>query len=346
MSRWIDFSENERKAMIFEVADIKGIDEVAAEKDWWVTATLFAAFHTDAASYLLFKGGTSLSKGWGIIDRFSEDCDLALDKDFFLVEKHCPFAKAENNTQLHKLREIGQDYILGRFKDELSAKFIEMGLNVEVVGENEIKDDEGNAHKIAHDKDPSVIFVRYPSLFVTKGKYAQPVVKVEISILSMREPYEIKQIRSLVEDRFPNSDSGCSIDIKTVSPARTFLEKAFLLCEEYQKQKPRTFRMSRHFYDLEKLSHTQYADIAMNDSNLYLDILAHRRKFYHVGYVDYDTELPGCITIFPPEKLLDAFREDYEGMLKNFIYGETLSFDALMESIKSLQNRLRNIPRL
>ena len=88
MSRWIDFSEDERKAMIQVISEEKGIDEASVEKDWWVTMVLYALFHSSISNYLLFKGGTSLSKGWGIINRFSEDIDLALSRDFFLNENN------------------------------------------------------------------------------------------------------------------------------------------------------------------------------------------------------------------------------------------------------------------
>lgn len=105
MSKWIDFSIDERKAMIQGVVEAKNIDEAAAEKDWWVTAILYALFHTKASEYLLFKGGTSLSKGWDIIDRFSEDIDLALGRDFFLNEMNLSCANCTSNTQIHKFRE-------------------------------------------------------------------------------------------------------------------------------------------------------------------------------------------------------------------------------------------------
>ena len=85
MSKWIDFSIDERKAMIQAVCQAKPIDEVSAEKDWWVTAVLYAVFHTSISDYLLFKGGTSLSKGWDIIQRFSEDIDLALNRDYLIA---------------------------------------------------------------------------------------------------------------------------------------------------------------------------------------------------------------------------------------------------------------------
>ena len=311
MSKWIDFSIDERKAMIQGVVEAKNIDEAAAEKDWWVTAILYALFHTKASEYLLFKGGTSLSKGWDIIDRFSEDIDLALGRDFFLNEMNLSCANCTSNTQIHKFREKAQDYLFGEFKDDSWARDV---------------------------------YKR--QLYNSDAPYAIPTVKIEISVLSMAEPYEMKRISSLVEQVYKNEDVDSDIvqTIKTVSPARTFLEKAFLLCEEYQKKEPRTYRMSRHFYDLEKLSHTDYMDKALNDSNLYYDIVEHRKKFYHVGYVDYDKGLPESITIVPSEELVPKYEVDYSDMRSSFIYGEALEFADLLKFLETLQERFRKVP--
>ena len=105
MSKWIDLSIDERKAMIQGVVETRQIDEAAAEKDWWVTAVLYALFHTSVSEYLLFKGGTSLSKGWDIINRFSEDIDLALSRDYFLNVKKLSCASCTSNTQIQPQRE-------------------------------------------------------------------------------------------------------------------------------------------------------------------------------------------------------------------------------------------------
>ena len=348
MSKWINYSLAERKAMIQRVVEVRNIDEVAAEKDWWVTAVLYALFHTGVAKYLLFKGGTSLSKGWNLINRFSEDVDLALDRSYFLDVKGDQCAKCTSNTQIHHLREKGHDFILNDLKGELGALLTDMGLTeVVVVGENEQKDEYGNPMKIDHDKDPSVIFVQYPSLYSHAESYASPVVKIEISVLSMAEPFEIKRISSLISQTFADEgitvDEDFTMDIKTVSPTRTFLEKAFLLCEEFQKEKPRTRRLTRHFYDLERLSHTEYAEQALGDVTLYLDIVEHRKKFYHVGYVDYSKELPSAITILPPERLLASYEADYKDMRCSFIYADSLSFNELMQAMENLQNRFRSV---
>ena len=132
MNRWIDFSLDEKKAMIQGVVEARPIDEAAIEKYWWVTAVLYAIFHTSVSEYLLFKGGTSLSKEWNIISRFSEDIDLALSRDFFLDIKKLTCANCTSNTQIHHLREKGQDFLFGEFKDELIVGFSDMGLKVSV----------------------------------------------------------------------------------------------------------------------------------------------------------------------------------------------------------------------
>lgn len=216
-----------------------------------------------------------------------------------------------------------------------------------MIGENEQTDETGNSLRIDHDKDPSVILVRYPSLYTNNESYASPEVKIEISVLSMAEPFEMKLISSLINQTFAKNgiivDEDYTMQIKTVSPARTFLEKAFLLCEEFQKDKPRTRRMTRHFYDLEKLMLTEYADKALNDAELYKEIVAHREKFYHVGYVDYAKELPSEITILPPEGLRSNYESDYKEMQKSFIYADSLSFGELMIKMNELQERFRAI---
>lgn len=327
MSKWIDFSLDERKAMIQGVVEARQIDEAAAEKDWWVTAVLYALFHTSVSEYLLFKGGTSLSKGWDIINRFSEDIDLALNRDYFLNVKQLSCASCTSNTQIHNLREKGQDFLLGEFKDELTAKLSEMGLEITVLTDNDITNENGEPQKVPHDKDPSVLYVQYPSLYDSQAAYAIPTVKVEISVLSMSEPYEMRRISSLIEQTYKDEDVDSDLvqTIRTVSPARTFLEKAFLLCEEYQKDKPRTHRMTRHFYDLEKLMQTPYAAKALDDITLYHEIVEHRRKFYHVGYVDYDKEIPANIQIVPSDELMSAYEADYNEMKESFIYGQSLT---------------------
>ena len=87
--------------------------------------------------------------------------------------------------------------------------------------------------------------------------------------------------------------------------------------------------------------HTPYAEIALNDFVLYHEIVEHRRKFYHVDYVDYDKELPASIQIVPSDKLMSAYEVDYNEMKESFIYGQSLTFADMMKRIRTLQELFR-----
>ena len=160
----------------------------------------------------------------------------------------------------------------------------------------------------------------------------------------MSEPYEQCEIRSLIFDKFPEEDDEMAASINTVTPSRTFLEKALLLSEELQKEEPRSLRMSRHLYDLDRLMDTEFGQKALNDGKLYKAIVEHRRRFYHLGYVDYDKDYPAKIDFIPQNKVMNAYRLDYESnMVDGYIYGEAKSFDELMKRMKKLLQDFRQI---
>ena len=344
MSRWIDLSEQERIAAVQSTASDRTIEERAVEKDWWVTAVLKALFDTSCGAYLLFKGGTSISKGWPIIERFSEDIDLSLGRKFFLEHLGLHYAAAANNTQLKNLRKASRRYIHGVLSGELEERLGAMGLDGFAVKNVTEQPVQGGVRAIDADSDPTVITVAYNSVFPAYDGDILPVVKIEISCLSMAEPFEEKQISTLIHDRFDELDGELSSIIPTVTPARTFLEKAFLLNEEFQKEKPRSRRMSRHLYDLEKLMDTEYGKAALADGSLYKAIVEHRRKFYHLGYVDYDRDYPERIDFVPQGAVLEAFRKDYvDNMINGYIYGEAKPFDVLLERMVELRERFRKV---
>lgn len=342
MSSWQNHSSDERIAMIQTVAQDHNIEDNAIEKDWWVTVVLKALFNTSCGKWLLFKGGTSLSKGWNLINRFSEDIDISIGRNFFGDVLNLPFAKCENNNQVKKLRKASRDYIHGTLSSELDAELLKMGvkgytiMNETVTGEP--------PRPIDHDSDPTIIFVNYESILPSSMRLIDARVKIEISCLSMSEPYEQCEIRSLVFDKFPEEDDEMAASINTVTPSRTFLEKALLLSEELQKEEPRTLRMSRHLYDLDRLMDTEFGQKSLNDGNLYKAIVEHRRRFYHLGYVDYDKDYPTSIDFIPRNEVLKAYRLDYEtNMVDGYIYGEAKPFKELMKRMEKLLHDFRQI---
>ena len=335
---WLNNGLVDRLAML-QQAEIKHprINQVAIEKDWWVTVTLKALFQTDCRDSLIFKGGTSLSKGFNIIERFSEDIDLAISHSFFGIDK-------TTKNQRDKLKKSARRYIQETLAAQLDEQLKSMGVTgYTIENVNQVQDKNGEWKPIDSDKDPTVILLQYPSIVEEAISNIPPRVKIEISCLSMDEPTENRQIISLIGETFEEEDTDANCSIRTVVPTRTFLEKLFLLAEEFQKANPRSFRMSRHLYDLEKLMDTEYGREALADGALYKAIVEHRKAYYALKYVNYDLLAPAAINFLIPEHAMESWKADYANMQRFFIYGQSLEFDALMQKIAKLQKRVRAI---
>jgi hypothetical protein len=157
------------------------------------------------------------------------------------------------------------------------------------------------------------------------------------------EPCSPRVFSSLVGEHYPNqSFADQPITVATVNPERTFLEKVFLLHEEFQKptDKIRTDRLSRHLYDLEKLIDTPYFQTVLSDDSLYQGIVHHRSTVTPIRGIDYANHLPSKISIIPPASILKEWQKDYEIMQQNMIYGNSLSFEKLMERIAWIQQKI------
>lgn len=335
---WLNNDLLDRLAMLQQTeTGHPGINQVAIEKDWWGTVTLNALFQTDCCESLIFKGGTSLFKGFNIIERFSEDIDLSISHSFFGVEK-------TNKSQREKLRKMARAYIHETLSTQLDAKLKEMGVSgYSIENVTKVQDKNGEWRSIDSDKDPTVILLHYSSIVEDTIAYLPPRIKIEISALSMDEPTELRDIHSLIEESFEGEDTDANCKVRTVVPTRTFLEKLFLLAEEFQKEKPRSVRMSRHLYDLEKLMDTQYGREALSVSSLYDAIVEHRRTYYAWKHVNYDLHNPETINFMIPEKEMEAWKTDYTDMKRFFIYGQSLEFEMLMQRMEELQERVRSI---
>jgi predicted nucleotidyltransferase component of viral defense system len=327
---WKEIKSSDKQAIFSQVADKMGLPGAAIEKDWWVTQTLRLIFTTEIAPYTVFKGGTSLSKAWSLIDRFSEDIDLALDRKFL------GFGEEINPSRVKKLREHSFKYISEKFYPVLKKTFRDAGF-IEV----ELKLRES----ASHDQDPVIIEVSYPGI-TEKAAYLQPRILIEIGSRSLIEPFTEKEFCSLVGEHFkerPFADSD--IRIPTVNPERTFLEKIFLLHEEFQKPagKIKVDRLSRHLYDVEKMMDTEFALKALNDKYLYKHIVEHRKIITPLRGIDYSNHTPDKINPLPPDHLIEVWKKDYEQMQQSMIYRESLLFDKLLKKLGVLKSRINQL---
>ncbi len=325
----IDFwnvSDEEKLKLFNKVKDKYRLSPKAVEKDWWVSHVIKSIFSLRCAPALTFKGGTSLSKAWGVTERFSEDVDISFDKSFFGLT-------GDTRSQRDRIRKLTRAYIHDEVLDELASTLFVYG-----AWQSEVK----FKNRRDSDADPSVLLIPYRSL-LPEDEYIKGYVKVEFSSRSPREPREFRSIQPIVAQLSPMIDFPVTV-VPTVVPTRTFLEKVFLLHEEFQKNYPRYKRMSRHLYDLQKLDDAGYADKALADEELYRSLVEHRRVFSAMRGIDYSGHTPSNIRIIPPKELLPLWEEDYRMMSEQFIYGETLPFDKLIDRISSIQARINALP--
>lgn len=328
MKVFIKLSKKEKLNIFNQVSEKKGLPSSAVEKDWWVTLALNVIFSLSYSKHIVFKGGTSLSKAWNLIERFSEDIDLAIDR------KYLGFEGQLSKTQVKKLRKASCSFIGSEFYKDINDALIKLGVTDYELVVQETKDS---------DTDPLVIELRYKSLTETSD-YLRPRVLIEVGARSLMEPVENKVIISMVSEVFRELPfAETEIIIPVVSPKRTFLEKIFLLHEEFQKETKfiRVERMSRHLYDLEKLMDTIYGTDALKDIDLYDIILVHRMNFNTVRGIDYANHSPQLISILPPEETIKDWEKDYKTMQESMFYGTTLSFRKLMERIAELNTRIK-----
>ncbi len=332
MKKWLTIPEQTRRNAYIQIAEKTGMNAFAVEKDWWVVQTLRIIFEMDVAQYLVFKGGTSLSKSWNLIQRFSEDVDLAIDREFF------GFKGVLSKNQRTNLRRTACFYVTEKFFDELKNSFVEKevsGLRCVLVPPK------------SKDEDPRIIEIYYPHI-IEVSAYQQPRVQIEIGSRSLREPFTVRTFTSLVDAAYADRDfAQYPINIPSVNPERTFLEKLFLLHEEFHKKQEniRVDRLSRHLYDVYHLAKTEFADKALNDKSLYESIVEHRFHFTKVGDVNYNTLNPDTIDFIPIPEVYEAWKKDYKTMLDLMIYEKyPPSFDDLIAEFKILRDKIHSLP--
>ncbi len=333
MIGWIkNLDEQARRISITEASRLSGITSKAIEKDWWVTLTLKVLFESKYSTYFAFKGGTSLSKGWSIINRFSEDIDIALDSEAFGIG----FKEQPSKNFVEKLRRAGCSFTSNVLLNELKSDFAKFQIiqnNFSIEAE-QVKSD-------MPDTDPQTIYVNYKSLF-DPNPYLPDRVKIEFSVRSKIEPYEIREMSSLLNENFPNPiyEEGF-IKVLTIKPERTLIEKILLLHEEYNRNdisKMRTYRMSRHYYDLYMIYRKSPFGEILKNTDFIQEVINHRKLYSRLRNFNYNSLQIGKISLIPSIEMITALENDYQEMSNEMIYGEKPTFQEILQVIKEIED--------
>jgi hypothetical protein len=332
MNDILKLTEKEQKQIIEQVSTKTNFYPQIIEKDLWITIILQIIFSLPFAENLVFKGGTSLSKVWNLIQRFSEDIDLAIAREQLDLPEGDLTVK-----QIKKMRKQSSLFVKDFFCTELQKAIEKYGLK-NLLNIEPQPDGEGDKTY----PEPRKIFIRYRPIY-DDIPYMKSEIALEISARSLFEPTEKCEIKSLISENTSLDFSIVNSQIITATPNKTFLEKAFLLHEFFTAYRNVSAnRKSRHLYDLERMMDCDFAVKAIADNELWETIRHHREVFTHVNGVDYTPDVRKRIILIPPESAWAEWKNDYETMCNSMIYGEKLTFDKLMERINELQKRFRN----
>jgi len=330
MNKFTDLLKIEQVRFIDGLTLEYNLSSVAVEKDWWITAVLRALFALPYSENLSFKGGTSLSKCFNLIERFSEDIDIAINREYL------GFSGTLSKTQISdRLRRAACSFVREKLQFDVAKTLENQGINTDLFSVNV------NITPIST-TDPEIIEVNYKSLF-PESDYIKPVVKLEVSGRSMNEPLLKVALQSFIDEAYSDKHfAEKPFEVNAVVPERTFLEKICLLHEEFAKSQEsmRSERMSRHLYDLERMFDAGIAEKALEDMKLFESIVEHRKVFIGLKDFDYNTLSPETICIIPPKNVIVQWQKDYETMRETMIYGTSLPFDKLMDRIKLLNEKI------
>lgn len=333
MNKIIELSDSQRKNVFESIANKVGLPSQVIEKDFWVTAILQTVFALPIANHLVFKGGTSLSKGWKLIERFSEDIDLAIDPMYLGAQ-----AGDLTKKQIKKLRKASSLFVLEQLTPMICENLKHQNLHSFITVDVQPNGEGDNTYP-----EPRQIYIHYKSVFNEGLSYLRPDIVLEISARSLLEPTESIRVRSIIGENLPIVPLIDS-SVHTSIPAKTFLEKAFLLHELFSvpNQGVIAERKSRHLYDLYMMMNKDFAKEAIKDDKLWESIRHHREIYTSVKDMDYTPDVRKRMQLLPRKDILGIWEADYEAMKESMIYGKKPSFEELLDAMSELQNIFRS----
>jgi hypothetical protein len=334
----IGASPRDRLDVFLATANRLGAPVGNIEKDFWVCWTLNALYHQlpQGQPRLLFKGGTSLSKAYGLIERFSEDIDVTVFRDDLdqaaSVEELEALSNKKRRAKLDAIRDACRMYITGTLHASLTEIVADATSG---AGRVEIDDT---------DPDGQTLLIHYPEVEPRDGTYVRPVVRIESGAKSALDPNTPATIRPYVADEIESLDLDVP-DVTTIQAQRTFWDKVIIahgLRRWHDRRgalRQEGQRISRHYYDLHCLAASEPGRLALADAALGEDCVRHARMFFDRPDYDLLSAQPGTYALAPHDAMTEALRNDYENT-KAMIFGEPPMFDAILSSIARIEAEL------
>jgi hypothetical protein len=321
----------ERVEIIRNAAVAKSMAPAIVEKDFWICWTLDYLFaRSGYASSLSFKGGTSLSKGFGLIQRMSEDIDLIMDWRLLGYSAEEPLEPRSNTKQ---------DAFIAKINDDAAAFLAE---ELRPAFSDYAKENAGEGSPIfVKNDDPLTICFRYPQAFADAAILQE--IRLESGALAAWTPIVRTDIQPYVSEVYPDLIAEPFVNVRAVKPARTFWEKITILHKEAHRATGRfPARYSRHYYDTHQLCNTDVKAQALGDLPLLEKVVGFTSRFYRANFARYDLLKPGTTKLIPPDEVVPIIEADYR-VTQNMLFGAKPTFDEVMATVKALEDEINSL---
>ena len=348
----ISANADDRRDLFLSTANRIGTPIQNIEKDFWVTWIVDLLFNGRAQGEprLLFKGGTSLSKAYGLISRFSEDIDITVFREdighSFVISDLEGLSGKKQRVLLDAIRDACQHYINETLKNTLNAQIMKIFQEADIlVIEPPVESDPS-------DPDKQSLLFRYPSVvnIDTDAHYIKPMVKIEAGAKSALDPHCLTTIKPYIENELPNLDLTVQ-NITTIEPDRTFWDKVVILhgvrrwFDNRRVLRQQGHRVSRHYYDVYKLFHSPVGKRGVMNQALAIDCAKHAKMFFNSNDLDLINAVPGSLSLLPTHEMAEILKKDYDAMA-GMIFGDIPNFSEVLKTISHLENELNNVTSL
>ena len=326
---FLSLPTRERTDILQTIAAREGRQADILEKDVWICWVLDTLFAVPDHHPMAFKGGTSLSKVYGVIDRFSEDVDLTLDYRHF-DDDFDPFDPRASKNAIKKLGERlvlrVADYVQNEVVPALAAASDQLA----TAGQHDIR------------FDHETVRFGYPSNLEPSDRHLPTNVLLEFGGRNVIEPSERREVVPDLAEFVPELDYTRAA-VTVLAPARTFWEKATLIHVECHRRRlaERPDQLARHWFDIDRLASHEIGRAALADRELLEDVVRHKQVFFNAGYAHYDRCLAGELRLVPDDDQLDALRADYDSMRAGGLLSRSApDFATLMAGIRDAERRI------
>jgi hypothetical protein len=335
MDKFLALAGSDRADAFQETAANMQLHPTPVEKDFWVCYLLRELFALDCVKdHLIFKGGTSLSKAYGLIERFSEDIDLSVNSSVFGIDLETDFSSldpSQRKIKISQLYKVAAQFIDETFIPELQERL-----------EQSLPEMNWRLQPHRRGEDNNIILFKYKKL-IHDGKqphYTSPEVQIEIGVRAQHEPAEIKTVLPYIAEQFPQIFETPQTEVKVLSARRTFWEKATIFHTEFSKpaDQPIRKRYARHAYDLHKLLSSDIGKEALEDLDLLKQVSMHKAAFHTSAHVDYTAIYTGGLKVMPQGSRQQELADDYAAM-RDFFMSEPPPFSDILKSLQHIEQQ-------